>query len=199
MRTTAITPRRPGDYRRRVRRAAARADRSRDGASGAAHAGFADAARRRGALGALRAVRARAPMLSLANAFDAEELRAFDERVRKLAASPIVATCANSRSTASRSRSTTRRRVRARRNARRRPRRRRGHAEPAHDHYDSAAPARSPKGSSRAGVPRSARRSVSAQERFRRSSTRGANAQACRCSPTRATPHRAACASSIPR
>ena len=34
-----------------------------------------------------------APMLSLANAFDAEELRAFDERVRKLAAVPISYVC----------------------------------------------------------------------------------------------------------
>ena len=33
------------------------------------------------------------PMLSLANAFDAEELRAFDERVRKLAAAPISYVC----------------------------------------------------------------------------------------------------------
>ena len=33
------------------------------------------------------------PMLSLANAFDAEELRAFDERVRKLAAVPISYVC----------------------------------------------------------------------------------------------------------
>jgi DNA ligase (NAD+) len=33
------------------------------------------------------------PMLSLANAFDADELRAFDERVRKLAAVPISYVC----------------------------------------------------------------------------------------------------------
>ena len=44
------------------------------------------------------------PMLSLANAFDDDELRAFDERVRKLAAVRQSRTCANSRSTASRSR-----------------------------------------------------------------------------------------------
>ena len=34
-----------------------------------------------------------APMLSLANAFDEEELRAFDERVRKLAAAPLSYVC----------------------------------------------------------------------------------------------------------
>jgi len=33
------------------------------------------------------------PMLSLANAFDEEELRAFDERVRKLAAAPVTYVC----------------------------------------------------------------------------------------------------------
>ena len=36
-----------------------------------------------------------APMLSLANAFDADELRAFDERVRKLAAATTSPTSAS--------------------------------------------------------------------------------------------------------
>ena len=47
------------------------------------HAGFADAARRRPPGRRLREVEHLQPMLSLDNAYDEEELRAFDERVRK--------------------------------------------------------------------------------------------------------------------
>ena len=72
------------------------------------------------------------PMLSLANAFDDDELRAFDERVRKLAgAESTLRLRAEDRRARDRAR-LRRRRARARRHARRRPRRRRRHAEPAH-------------------------------------------------------------------
>ena len=75
--------------------------------------------------------------------------------------------------------------ARARRHARRRPRRRRRHAEPAHDQDDSAALAQR----ERRRLRRGARRSLSAQERFRSGSTRRANAKGL---PVFANPRNAA-------
>ena len=56
---------------------------ARAGASDARHAGFADAARQRPRERGFESVRHAEPMLSLDNAYDEDELRAFDERVRK--------------------------------------------------------------------------------------------------------------------
>ena len=73
----------PGDRRRRVRRADARAAGARGGASRPRDARFADPARRRRPVEGFATVEHRAPMLSLDNAYNEDELRAFDERVRK--------------------------------------------------------------------------------------------------------------------
>ena len=142
-----LRPRRPGDRRRRVRRAVRRAARrSRRPHPELVDARLADAARRRRA--GRRAAEGRAttqPMLSLANARTEEELRAWvaadaqpprargdrgpdfavrlraeDRRPRDLARLP-------------------RRRARARRDARQRRGRRGRHAQPAHDRVDPAA------------------------------------------------------------
>ena len=72
----------PEISRHRVRRPAARAARARGGAPGAAHARLADPARRRrGRWSASRRSRTSLPMLSLANARNEDELRAWEKRV----------------------------------------------------------------------------------------------------------------------
>ena len=133
------------------------------------------------------------PMLSLANATSFEELRAFDERARKVAGGGRrVRLRAEDRRARGRAR-LSRRLAAARRNARRRAHRRRRYAEPAHRQDDSAAAAgarRSPRSWRRAARSTCARAISSG-------STARANARGCRCLPIRATPRRAACASSI--
>ena len=108
-----LRARRPGDRRRRVRRADRRAAGDRGRASRAAHAGLADpAGRRRAGLGAGQGPPP-AAMLSLANARSAEELRAWIQRMRNHLAregieDPDSTSSPSPRSTAWRSRCSTR-------------------------------------------------------------------------------------------
>ena len=76
-RAPLLRARRPGDLGRRVRRAAQRAARHRGGAPRAAHARLADPAGGRPPLSKFAAVEHLQPMLSLANARNEEELRAW--------------------------------------------------------------------------------------------------------------------------
>ena len=69
------------DHRRRVRRAVPRAAGARGRASRTAQRRFPDAARGAAPLAEFGEVRHRTPMLSISNAFDEEEVRAFDKRV----------------------------------------------------------------------------------------------------------------------
>ncbi len=72
------------------------------------------------------------PMLSLANAVSDDELRAFDERARKIAGGAVEYVCELKIDGLAIALRLSERLARARRDARRRPRRRGRHREPAH-------------------------------------------------------------------
>ena len=140
--TTSTTIRRSPT---RVRRAAARARAARGRASRSRHARLADAARRRPSDRGFETVEHLVPMLSLDNAYNEEELRAFDERVRKGAGARRARRRLRRRAEDRRPEHRADLRGRppgARRDARRRLARRGRHRQRAHDPRDSAVAAR---------------------------------------------------------
>ena len=165
-RRALLHPQRPGNLRRGVRPAAARARTARGRASRISSRPIrrpsASAAGRRG----FATVEHLAPMLSLDNAYNEDELRAFDERVRKGAGlgDAAVAYVAELKIDGlSIALTYEDGRARARRDARRRRARRRGHGQRPDDSRDAAAPARRAR-----RAHRSARRGVSAARAFAR-------------------------------
>ena len=145
--------------------------------------------------GALTEVTHLAPMLSLGNAFDEAELRAFDARVRRLLGPdeepPLVRRGAQDR----RPRHLAALRggpFRPGRHARRRHHGRGCHGQPA-DHLCHPAAAR------RAAHPGGPGRGVHAQGGVRACQRGARGGRACRCTPTPATAPPARCARSIPR
>ena len=157
---------------------------------------FADATRRRPPGRGLCQVEHLQPMLSLDNAYDEEDLRAFDERVRKglaLEQSPGVRGGAQDR-WPQHGADLRRRPAGARRHARRRHARRRRHAERPHRSRHSVVAAEA----ARRAASRFAARSIF-RRRTSSGSTRSRKRPASRCTRIRGTRRRARCAISIRR
>ena len=139
----------------------------------------------------------RLPLLSLGNAFSEDELRDWYRRVTNLAERDEHRPGLRAEDRRPRCGPRLReRRLRAGRDPRRRPARREHHPEPAHDPQHPAVAQRQ----AGAGALRGARRGLHDQEGLR-APERGARRRAwrCRCSPARATPPPARCASSTRR